>query len=72
MTTDICEGCPCVVFDPKIGKPCVAEIAALRAECERLRKLFGDHECRCPVCGYKAPCAKKCGVLSEPDKGEEG
>lgn len=33
----LCDGCPCLTFDPLKGKPCVAEIAALKAEVERLK-----------------------------------
>jgi len=30
---------------------------------DQLEKWMGDHECRCPVCGYKASCARKCDIV---------
>ncbi|MFA4971323.1 MAG: hypothetical protein WC683_01835 [bacterium] len=38
-----------------------------REENERLRQVVDDHECRCPVCGYKAPCARKCAFLTRKE-----
>lgn len=28
-----------------------------------LNEILSDPYCRCPVCGYKAPCAMKCDVI---------
>ncbi len=47
----LCEGCPCLTFDPAVGHPCVAEIAKLRQERDEFEKrlervrLWANHEC---------------------------